>query len=277
MKPILLYHGDCPDGFGAAFAFWLKYGDSMEYRPVFHKKEPFKGLPKSIFRNREVWMLDIALEREDTLKVEKLAKKYKVIDHHISNQENLGDLACCYFDMDHSGAILAWNECFPDQPAIKLLQYIEDRDLNLWKLPYSRELLTSVDAKEKTFEEWKILSDKIENPDEFAELIKKGSAILDYNITIMNNIKKSMYLGKIKGFTIPMVNTPFFRSELACALAEGYPFAAAYFFDGTDFIFSLRSSKDGENVAKIAQAFSKGGGHEHASGFSVKKLEDLNE
>jgi uncharacterized protein len=34
MKTFVLYHANCPDGFGAAFAAWLKFGETAEYIPV---------------------------------------------------------------------------------------------------------------------------------------------------------------------------------------------------------------------------------------------------
>ncbi|MCM2348311.1 MAG: phosphoesterase, partial [Acidovorax soli] len=35
--PLVLYHGrNCPDGFGAALAAWLYYGDGAEYRGLDH-------------------------------------------------------------------------------------------------------------------------------------------------------------------------------------------------------------------------------------------------
>lgn len=30
MKPLVVYHANCADGFGAAFAAWLKLGDEVE-------------------------------------------------------------------------------------------------------------------------------------------------------------------------------------------------------------------------------------------------------
>ena len=29
MKPLVIYHANCADGFGAAFAAWLKFGDDI--------------------------------------------------------------------------------------------------------------------------------------------------------------------------------------------------------------------------------------------------------
>lgn len=32
----VLYHADCPDGFGSAYAAWLRFGDSASYRGMHH-------------------------------------------------------------------------------------------------------------------------------------------------------------------------------------------------------------------------------------------------
>lgn len=34
MKPLVIHHASCADGFGAAFAVWLKLGDEAEYLPM---------------------------------------------------------------------------------------------------------------------------------------------------------------------------------------------------------------------------------------------------
>ena len=41
---VILYHGDCPDGFGAAWASWKKFGDGAEYIGVHHGDNPPDGL-----------------------------------------------------------------------------------------------------------------------------------------------------------------------------------------------------------------------------------------
>ena len=38
MKPLVIYHANCADGFGAAFAAWRKLGDEAEYVPMDHLK-----------------------------------------------------------------------------------------------------------------------------------------------------------------------------------------------------------------------------------------------
>lgn len=273
-KPVLLYHGGCPDGFGAALAFWMKHGQEMEYVPVYHKKEPYKGLSEHLLRDREVIMVDIAFDREDTLNVKKIAKKFTVLDHHVSNQKSLSDLDYCHFNMKRSGAVLAWQDCFPDQPAPKLLQYVEDRDLNNCALPYYQEILTAVDAHDRTFEEWLKLSQKMEDPLGFARLLEEGADMLRYNKVLMKIVKEGAYYGEVKGHRVPMINTSFFKSEILNELAEDELFSAGYHFDGENFIFSLRSTDRGLDVSEISALFN-GGGHRNAAGFSVKSLDDV--
>ena len=36
----VLYHADCPDGFGGAYAAWKKFGDTAEYIPVKYGRTP---------------------------------------------------------------------------------------------------------------------------------------------------------------------------------------------------------------------------------------------
>ena len=111
--------------------------------------------------------------------------------------------------------------------------------------------------------------------DSIHQIIQKGAAISRYDSTLVNRVAKSAYRIKICGFDIPVVNTCFFKGEVLDLLDRGEPFAAAYHFDGEKYIFSLRSEANGLDVSKIAETF-QGGGHQHASGFSLKSLEELN-
>lgn len=277
-KPLLIYHGGCPDGFGAAYAFWVKYGDSIEYIPLSHKPLPFKGLDKSVFENRKVWMVDVALEREDAIIANECADEFLIIDHHISAKNDLEGLDFCHFDINHSGAILGWNYCFPNEEPPMLLRYIEDRDIHKWTLPYVEEILTAIDSQEKTFSSWKRLERSFSSTAKLEALKSEGAGILRYNKILIKQIKKESYFGMIKGYRVPIINTPFFRSEIVNELAEeGHPFAAGYHYNGESYIFSLRSchKSNGLDVTEISSQFVGGGGHKNASGFSIKDLKEL--
>ena len=40
MASLVVYHGHCPDGFGAAYAAWLRLGESAEYVPAEYGSYP---------------------------------------------------------------------------------------------------------------------------------------------------------------------------------------------------------------------------------------------
>jgi oligoribonuclease NrnB/cAMP/cGMP phosphodiesterase (DHH superfamily) len=275
LKPILFYHGGCPDGFGAAFAFWMKYKDNILYIPMYHLKKPFKGIDPELFKDRVIWMADIALSREEMLYIKEVSEEITVIDHHAGNMEELQGLDFCHFDMNHSGAVLSWNYVFPKNPVPKMLLYIEDRDLHSQKIPQAQELLSVIDSYERDFLSWFELYNRMEEPSSLSKMLQEGSIILKYNKTLIKSLKNKVYRAKIKGYDVPIINTPFFRDEIVNDLAEGEPFAAGYHYDGNNFVFSLRSSKNGVNVLEIAKQFVNGGGHIKASGFSIKSLEEL--
>jgi oligoribonuclease NrnB/cAMP/cGMP phosphodiesterase (DHH superfamily) len=280
-KPILIYHGGCPDGFGAALAFYKKFEDSIEYCPRYHSTERFFGLEEKDLVGRVIYMADIAFRREDLIFLMEHAAEIIVIDHHVSAQKESGDLKCCHFNMEHSGAVLAWKFCHPEFEVPKLLKYVEDRDLHGPQgctLPYAQELLLAIDSYDKTFEIWNRLIDRLDDPNEVADLLREGNAILRYNEVLKKRLKESVYTTKIQGYDVPIINTPFFRSEILGELAIDKPFSAGYHFNGEDFIFSLRSDPDNPrsiDVSEVAGVFPGGGGHENASGFSIKNLKDL--
>ena len=47
-KTFVIHHQDCPDGFGAAYAAWLKLGDNATYVPGKYGDQPPEMPPDSI-------------------------------------------------------------------------------------------------------------------------------------------------------------------------------------------------------------------------------------
>lgn len=275
-KPILIYHANCPDGFGAAYAFWKKYSDDIEYAPISYDSGSLGGLRAEDLVGRKIWMADVSFSREETIEVQKNAEEFLLLDHHITAKDSLSDLDYCKFDIEHSGAVMAWNYCFPGKNIPKLLSYIEDRDLWKLELPDSKEILSAIDAVERTFPNWERLRAELDSKSGYEKLCKSGSTILEYNSNLIKRIKEGAYYGVIKGYTVPMINIPFFRTEIVTDLAIGNDFAAGYHYDGNKFIVSLRSDSEGRgvDVSKIAQSFG-GGGHKHAAGFVIDTLNGL--
>ena len=151
MKRNLIFHAGCPDGFGAAWAVWRAWRDEGRYIPRGHDD----GLDASKHEGELVVFVDIAPPNEALRGLAELAAKVVVLDHHVSARDRIAaDLGVenmlagrdhhIHFDLEHSGAVLAWNYFHPDEPAPSLLRYVEDQDLWNWKLPRSQEVNAAI-------------------------------------------------------------------------------------------------------------------------------------
>ena len=270
-KSVVIYHAKCPDGFGAAWAFWKKFGENADYIPMQHGENP------PDLTDKDVYIADFSFKKDILIDISKKAKSIIVLDHHKTAQQNCEGLDFCTFDMNHSGAVLAWKFCFPEVETPLLLRYIEDRDLWRWNMPSSEAILSFVDSNEMSFSRWTELDcalDKIHSK-KWSSIRESGFSILNYKNSLIHNLISNSYRINFHEFNIPVINISFFQSEIASNLSVGEPFAAAYYYDGTVYRFSLRSSEGGEDVALIAQRFDGGGGHKRAAGFSIRNLQDL--
>lgn len=270
-KVTVLYHANCPDGFGAAWSFYNKYGLNANYIPVKH------GDPPPPIDGQNVFIVDFSYSRDIMVEMHRKASGLIVLDHHKSAEKECSDLEFCHFDMNHSGAYLAWQYLFGDEDEVPLLvRYIEDRDLWNWNLPKTEEVLSVVDSFDRTFNNWDALSNKLDSieSDTWKEVVSIGNGILSYKNSLIRQLMSNAHSINILGESIPAINAPFFQSELASELSKGSPYAAAYYFDGKRYKFSLRSRESGRDVSLIATEFG-GGGHAAAAGFSVDELDEL--
>ena len=274
-RTIVIYHAGCPDGFGSAWSFWKKYGNGIEYFPASHGEEPPDVSGKDVF------IVDFSYKRESLIKMNDQSNSLVLLDHHVSAEKDVGDLDFCNFDMNHSGAYLSWQYLFGSDNIPPLISYIEDRDLWKWELPNSESILSAIDSYPRDFKVWDDLNDMLcldhtsENASwGFEKLKAEGCAILRYKQNLLDSLVKNRFDAKILDFNIPMINAPFFQSELASILSEGESFAAAYYFNGDSYRVSLRSRDDGEDVSEIATKFG-GGGHRCAAAFNIDSIDSF--
>ena len=84
---LVVYHGDCSDGVGAAASAKKLLGNNAEYFAG------FRGGKIPDFRDRNVLFLDFVYRREVLEKsVLPLSNSMLVIDHHVSSMEDLVDI-----------------------------------------------------------------------------------------------------------------------------------------------------------------------------------------
>lgn len=174
---LILYHAECADGFGGAWAIWRRYPEA-EYRPVKHGEAP----PTSL-AGHHIVMVDFSYNRATLEAMAKDAASLVVLDHHITAEQALADLPYAYFDLNKSGAVLGW-EWAHDEPAPWLLRYIQDKDLWHWALPHSREISAALASYPFDFELWTRFEQR--------ELEREGRAILRYENELVTKDRKSV-------------------------------------------------------------------------------------
>ena len=159
MKPLVVYHANCADGFGAAFAAWLKLGESdsieegAEYVPMQYGTVPDieSWHMQYAISQREVYILDFSFPRQTMDYLFSVARRVTWLDHHKTAFEMWcedGERSLCeqsngrdevILDNNKSGAMLAWEYFHPGTEVPMLIKHISDRDLWKFNITKSRE------------------------------------------------------------------------------------------------------------------------------------------
>ena len=165
----VLYHGGCPDGFGAAYAAWKKFGDMADYIPVKHGRP----IPENLTGMKLIFV-DFCYPQEVMNDLVKTAAFVTVFDHHLGSKDVVESMPDYVFDEKRSGATIAWGYFHPEVPVPTLLKYVEDGDLYVFKLPDSRAVLAYSYAQPFNFDSWDTLAAKLENDtDRFSVLRRR--------------------------------------------------------------------------------------------------------
>lgn len=266
MKPILcIYHANCLDGFTAASFAHLIY-PSADFIAAHYGDAP----PDCT--DRDVLILDFSYKRDVMIEIAKQAKSILIIDHHKTAEQDLIDLpdnVITVFDMDKSGAMLAW-QYFSDEPPPKLVQHVQDRDLWRFELPDTAAINAYLFSLEFDFIAWHEVGSKLEIESEYEKIVMAGEALeRKHSKDVQTLIDLGARTSRISTYAVPVLNCPpMFASKAGHILAQGQLFAATYYETKERVIYSLRSEKNGLDVSEIAKDFG-GGGHKHAAGFSL--------
>lgn len=266
-RPLCIYHGNCADGFGAAWVF-KNYADrEFDFHPGIYQDAP------PDVEGRDVYLVDFSYKRDVVEQMLKVADRVVLIDHHKSAIEDLaplGDRIETLTSLDHSGATLAWQWFMgnPNDEAMPaLLRHIEDRDLWRFKLPGTREIQANVFSYPYDFAVWdKLMATPLE------DLKAEGRAIERKHFKDIAELiavcRREMVIG---GILVPIASLPYtLTSDAGIAMASTHPskIGVCYWDTKAGRVFSLRSTEDGPDVSEIAKAYG-GGGHAHAAGFRV--------
>jgi oligoribonuclease NrnB/cAMP/cGMP phosphodiesterase (DHH superfamily) len=280
---VIFYHADCLDGFGAAYAAWVKFGETAKYLPIKYGEDIYlKGV-----HNKQVYMLDYCPTVEVTKGLLEAVKRLIILDHHKTSKETIEEIDqycvdnklnnfAYIHDLEHSGCTITWDYFNPTTIPI-LLQYIEDRDLWKFKLTKTKAICAVLyEVINRDFITWQHYC-TLDIAMQSLELM--GNTLL---IAQDNRIKKQVdqarmvtFLSSYREHKIAIVNSTTDISEIGNELCKRNPeidFALVYYDDWTTESnkCSLRSIGDFD-VANVAKEFG-GGGHKNAAGFTTDEL-----
>lgn len=295
---LVIYHGGCADGFTAAWAVRRAIPDADFWAATYQDPPPSCA-------GRDVVIVDFSFKR-DVLHgmAQQRDTTVVILDHHKSAAEDLQGLPpplegayspyamrewqreCnspnalhALFDMERSGAGIAWDYFNPNTKRPALINYVEDRDLWRFRLPRSREVNAYIFAHAYDFASWDRLALEIENDlDGCADM---GAAIEKKHhkdvAELVGELRREMIIG---GHWAPVASLPrTLTSDAGSLLCEPYasdnllgeivtPLFGACYWDTKDGrVFSLRSRGDFD-VSEVAKLYG-GGGHKNAAGFRV--------
>lgn len=262
-----IYHGNCPDGFTAAWLIGRAFGEDTKFTAGAY------GTPAPDVTGERVIIADFSYPADELRRLADQADSLTLLDHHASAQRDLEGFqhahAQIVFDMERSGAGIVWDWLHPTEPRPALVNYVEDRDLWRFALPHSEDIAPLFMGTHLSFDNWDTLHYVLDNDFDLAR--STGSAMRQVRDKIIGEIVATARTMVIAGYEVPVAPSPYaLGSDVAgeLFLAEESAFAAYYVDKAEGRQFGLRSGENGIDVSEIAKTYG-GGGHKHAAGFWV--------
>lgn len=291
-KPgVVVFHYPCSDGITAAGVVFNYYeGDSnIEFVRGNYSRDvdPMDFIEQ--FRDKDVLMVDFSFPADILEKISSSANSVVILDHHITAQnaleqytvegnfdnENLNvngiedvlkeQKIVAIFDMDESGASLAWKFFNPSSTIPDYINYVRDIDLNKLELPRvhdfkwgARALPLTVEGNANTIRTANITT-----------IQDGGISIRQFVETRLGQLHDESHEGVWYNIPFKWAITDYaFASDLANSFVlQGYRFGVAVYFTKAGLGLSLRSAAD-LDCSAIAKELG-GGGHKQAAGVNV--------
>lgn len=284
-KTFVLYHGNCMDGFGAAYSAWLTFRDGAKYIAVQYKGDlTYDDIPAQIKTgDNHIYLLDFCYSGSIIRQLIAEGNTVTILDHHRTAKENIESLRKdgtipkdklnITFDMDRSGAGIAWDYFqFLERPAI--IKYLEDSDLWKFELPESKKIRAYMQSVPYRFKDYEDTHKDMDDEVDFSRVAYAGAILLRFQEKQVEQICRSASIKNTKYGQCAFLNSNMYVSEVGNALLKMYPeieYSMSYRAEeeGTT-TFSLRSTGREADVGRIAESFG-GGGHPAAAGFVINK------
>lgn len=305
-RTLVIYHAACRDGFCSAWVVdkylrnqfdldeQVSKDQLTDWHPAYYGQEP----PDC--KDKNVIIVDFSYDLETMKKIIKEANTVTWLDHHktaeptfnyfINNEEAYLDM---HYNVEKSGAGLAWDFFFPNESRPWLVDYVEDRDLWKKKLNNTEEVNAYIACLEFSFDIWDKVNDEISleqaaingdiaimKTEQYVREVCKNVYYVDFIKSNDRNALGEFNISEPKERydwfkAIPVVNiVQVDCSEVCNELCKLNPERefSLYWFKRADgmYQYGLRSIGDFD-VSTVAKYFG-GGGHKNAAGFQLPFL-----
>ena len=309
MKPLVIYHDNCTDGFGAAFAAWLKLGDEAEYQPCQYNTPEQLHWDKFVehfgrVEGREVYILDFSFKRPIMDLLFEQAGRVIWLDHHKTAFEmwrgkyergmfwpenSKDDRKVICLDDNRSGAILAWEYFHHDQNVPPLFRHIDDYDrwqFKIWGTKEINKYLWSLAPW--SFEQWNTFLEDVCGFEGRGIMINIGAAILrahEQNVqSVVKGSARECWIKAPEPIDLPgsfldevtqgwqglAANCPpHLTSDVGHELATQSGTFGLLWFIDKGNICRCSLRSNGDYDVSAIAKAFKGGGHRNAAGFTV--------
>jgi len=269
--PILvIYHGNCDDGFGAALAINTADVNMLGAPVTFVAGEYHKPIDPAETAGHHVIFVDFSYKRAEIEAICAVAKSVIVIDHHKSAMDELMSLEIenltLKFDMSKSGAVMAWEHFHPNDPLPLLYAYLQERDLGRNGMPRTREFSYGLRSYPMDFATWTRFLDNSAVDD----LIVAGKDIIRSIDQMIAQLYQHRFTVQIAGHLTIAVNCPYrIASDMGRYILAQNPdlaFAATFCYVDREHVRWSVYSRGQFDVQQLAVQFGCGG-HVAAAGF----------
>lgn len=306
MKPLCIYHSNCADGFTAAWA--VRQAMDADFHPGVHGEPPPDVTGRDVILVDFSYKADVLLQMQLVANSILVLDHHKSAEEDLQANDKTADdqltvvridtwaggrgfgwnhfcgwveqdkaegiqkaMIYALFDMNRSGAGIAWDFFHPGKARPALIDHVEDRDLWRFALHGTREIQSAVFSHPYRFDVW----DQLMQEPVF-QLYQQGLTIERKHhkdvAELVAVAKRRMTIGH---YNVPVASLPYtLASDAGHLMAQGESFAACYYDKAGGRVFSLRSTDDGIDVSEVAKMYG-GGGHARAAGFTVPRTHEL--
>jgi hypothetical protein len=200
---ICIFHSPCADGFGAALAVKMRFPEAdISFVPGVYGEAP------PDVEGKHVVIVDISDDYDTRVALSYKAASILILDHHKTamaalhrlpkepdagvggdpweNFHTEGAGVCmsqgmphigARFDMERSGARMAWDFFHPHDSVPRMIAHIEDRDLWRFAIPNTREFQAYLFSLPYDFATWEQALRGADDPGAYPTMIAEGRAI----------------------------------------------------------------------------------------------------